>query len=116
MDISRLIASIALIAFCSACSERNRMATVDGQGLISQGQKLGVHIGDPLPLAVKTLEDQGLVMGGIVLGGNCLSPTKFAADRTVQLVDLSWRKGTVCLGVTHERVSHIGWLYNMLAP
>lgn len=92
------------------------MATIDGQGVISRGQKLGVRIGDSVPVAVKTLKGEGLVMGGTVRGGSCLSPETFEANYTVQLVDLSWRKGTVCLGVMQGRVSHIGWLYNLLAP
>jgi hypothetical protein len=92
------------------------MATVNAEGLVTSGKKLGVSVGATEQSASRTLLLQGLVRAGVVRGGSCLSPRAFRADYTVQFVDLSWRRGTVCLGITRGRVSHVGWLYNFLAP
>lgn len=100
----------------AGCSERNRMATVDAEGLIDGGKKLGVEVGESQQDATRTLIAQDLQLGGIERGGTCNSPRTFKADYTVQFLDMSWRRGTVCLGITSGRVSQIAWLYNLLSP
>lgn len=111
------IFAVALAApFETGCSERDRMATIDSEGLVTTGGKLGVRVGATERAATRTLLTQGLQRAGIERGGTCLSPRVFPADYTVKFVDLSWRRGTVCLGITRGRVTQVGWLYNMLSP
>jgi hypothetical protein len=89
---------------------------IGGEGLVTSGAKLGVAVGATERTATQTLVLQGLSRAGVERGGTCLSPRVFRADYTVQFLDTSWRRGTVCLGITRGRVSQIGWLYNFLGP
>lgn len=115
MRWSQLIPALATL-LVAGCSERNSMATIDGEGLITAGWKLGAEIGASEETATRTLLNQGLERAGVEKGGTCRSPRTFRANYTVQFLDLSWRKGTVCLGITRGRVSQIAWLYNPLSP
>ena len=65
------------------------MATIDGEGLLTKGEKLGVRVGATEWAATRTLLTQGLQRAHIERGGACLSPRVFPADYTVQFVDLS---------------------------
>ena len=89
---------------------------MQAEGLIDRGQKLGVPIGATLAIARKTLVEQGLEFSAIERGGSCNSPRTFPADYTAYFLDMSWRRGTVCVGVTNRRISHIAWMYNPLSP
>jgi len=114
--MKRQIVASALALIATACSERDGMATIEGEGLVATGEKLGVRVGATEKAATQTLLMQGLERAGVERGGTCLSPRVFRADYTVQFLDTSWTRGTVCLGVTRGRVTHIAWLYNMLSP
>ncbi len=92
------------------------MATVQAEGLIDRGQKLGIPIGTTLAAAKKTLIDQGFQVGSVEQGGSCNSPRTFPAEYTAYFIDMTWRRGTVCIGISKRRVSHIAWLYNPLSP
>lgn len=65
------------------------MATIDGQGLISNGSRLEVMIGDAEQHAKRALERQGIIMAGTKRGGTCLTPARFQADYTTQFLDSS---------------------------
>lgn len=116
MKVIHLVAGLTLALLVAGCSELDRMATINAEGLVDHGNKLGIPIGAALGAARGALSNRGLIETGIERGGSCNSPRTFPAEYTVFFVDLSWRRGTVCLGVTRGRVSHIAWLYNALSP
>ena len=116
MTHAHFAACLTLVLICAGCSERDKMATIDAEGLVDRGQKLGVPIGATISTAQKTLTAQGFQAASVERGGSCNSPRRFAADYTAFFMDMTWRKGTVCIGVTRGRVSHIAWLYNPLSP
>lgn len=114
--MNRVIILFMFAALLSTgCSERDRMA-ISGEGLVTSGELLGVGIGTTEQQATEAMVMQGLARAGVERGGTCLSPKGFRADYTIQFVDFSWRRGTVCLGVTRGRVTQIGWLYNIFSP
>jgi hypothetical protein len=115
MNQFRLATLATILLLCPACSDRTTAALVNGEGLLAEGSRFGVSVGDPFSTASTTLLKQGFQVGTIDPGGNCLSPKNFPAERTAYFLDLSWRQGTVCLGITKGRVSQIGRLYNPLS-
>lgn len=37
-------------------------------------------------------------------------------DEVLVFVDVSWRKGTICVGISDGRVKSSAWHYNFLQP
>lgn len=95
-------------------NDLNRVAVFDGSGQISSGKLANIEVGQQQDVASKYLLDRGMISGVYKDDGSCPIQGKF--DNILVFVDLSWRKGTICLGVVKSKIATVAWRYNLFQP
>jgi hypothetical protein len=108
-------ASIMFVGIAFALSDEiNRVALIDYTGQKSSGSFAGVRIGDRAEVAYTSFKRRGMLNQPYRDDGSCRTTGNY--DEILVFVDTSWRKGTVCVGVTHGTIKTFAWRYNFLQP
>lgn len=111
-----LIAALVGIGFLKA-DEFNRAGMLSSEGYIESGSKFDVTIGMPRDAAARRLSDRGLEEVEQLTADQSCHGRSYGADRQVELwYDRSWRRGTICLSSTGNRVASLSWIYDWSAP
>ncbi len=108
---------VALVGFgYLMADEFNRAGVLSSKGYIESGSKFGIDIGMSRDAAARQLSDQGLEQVELTATQSCHGRSH-GPDRYVELwYDRSWRRGTICLSSTGNRVASVSWVYNWAAP
>ena len=107
-----LVACLVLGVFFA--NDLNRVALFNASGQTVSGKLAGVEIGQRQGLATQALLKLGMISGVYRDDGSC--PIQGRFDNILVFTDLSWRKGTICLGVVEERIAAVAWRYNLFQP
>lgn len=107
-----LLFSVFVAVICMGDINRAALTNFTGQKL--SGSFAGINIGDGQELARNKLFKKEMVIVKYVDDGSC--PINSAFDKILVFVDVSWRKGTICIGISQGRVKAIAWRYNFMQP
>jgi hypothetical protein len=108
-------AGIVLVGIAFVLSDDiNRVALVDYMGQQTSDGFAGVRIGDRAEVASTAFAKRGMLSAPYQDDGSCPITGKY--DEILVFVDMSWRKGTICVGVTQGAVKAFAWRYNFLQP
>jgi hypothetical protein len=110
-----LVAALAGIGYMMA-DEFNRAGILSSEGYIESGSKFGMEIGMSRDTAASRLSERGLEQVELTAQQSCHGRS-YGPDRQVELwYDRSWRRGTICLSSTGNRIASVSWIYNWSAP
>jgi hypothetical protein len=112
--IAGVVTVLLLLFSVTLFDDINRAALIDYTGQKSSGSFAGIAIGDPQSSARETLLQRGMTIVHYQDDGSC--PIEGQFDDILVFVDLSWRKGNVCIGISQGAVKSIAWRYNFLQP
>lgn len=95
-------------------SDLDRIALIDTHGQKSSGTLAGVRVGQSSQDAVYNLKNLGMRSANYADDGSC--PLRGRFDQIIVFIDVSWRKGTICIGIIQGKVSSVAWRYNFFQP
>jgi len=84
-------------------------------GMIVEGKKFGISIGDDRKSVNDKLNKIDLKIDDISRDNKCVS-RKVLGDYALYSYDMSWRKGVICIGISQSRVRSIAWSFSAFAP
>ena len=110
------LAGVSHALAVSRYSAFNRAGLVGSQGRISSGRKFGVGIGDDYHAVARAFGQLGFEERELTKPHSCHS-FAYAAHLTPHLwFDNSWRKGTLCVVTSGDRVVYLSWAYGFGFP
>lgn len=107
-------AIVGLAIWFVAFDDLDRAALAHYTGQKSSGTFAGVSVGDPEDVAVQAFESRRMVSAPYADDGSC--PLSGTFDHVLVFVDVSWRKGTICVGISEGVVKSMAWRYNFMQP
>jgi RHS repeat-associated protein len=107
-----IILFFAVIWLC--LNDLDRIALVDTHGQKSAGGLAGVRVGQSEQDAVYEFMQRNMVRASYADDGSC--PLRGRFEKALVFIDMSWRKGTICIGISEGKVASIAWRYNFLQP
>lgn len=121
----RILVMLALLVLCAwliaylASDEFDQAAMTGGsRGHINSGAKFGIYVGMPMSHARQILSKRGLTFYERASPSNPTPPhaclgRRYPANRHIEVwADDSWRRGTICLSSTEEKVVSVAWHFN----
>lgn len=94
-------------------NDRNWTALLDGIGVINDGGRFGIRIGDTEARVRSRLARAGLRFEEKNSDVNCVINRLDRSSVMEVYSDSSWRNGVVCVGYRNDLVSQIGWFYTV---
>ena len=100
----------------SRYSAFNRAGITGAAGRIGSGEKFGTTIGDPPSEAERNFKELGFEKVALTRPQSCHG-FRYSKEQTVQLwFDNSWRRGTLCVVSSAQKVTHLSWSYGIGFP
>lgn len=97
-------------------SEFNRAGLVGTSGRIDSGEKFGVSIGDDYRHIQERFQRIGFEKTELTKAQSCHGFDYPQHQRPELWFDKSWKKGTLCLVTSRDKVTYLSWSYGMGYP
>ena len=109
--LAALLLFLAAIAVWVLLNPLNREVLFGEQGIITEGKKFGIEIGQDTRPALESLENLGLELNSTRVDGICQGHS-FGTGKTVYVFrDSSCRNGVVCIVSHDSKMEAIGWFF-----
>ncbi len=106
-----LLAILLGLTVFTLANPLNRQILLDGDGVIDEGAKFGVEIGQDMPSVLLELEELGLDLTTTRLDGTCQGQ-EFGPGKDVHVFrDVSIRNGVICTVSDGGKLEAIGWFF-----
>ena len=112
-----IVIVVGILVYLSS-DELDQAGFTSSSGYIESGTKFGIYIGMPVSDARQRLAGRGLSPVDLTRERSFNSPQRchgrtYGPDRHVELWwDNSWRRGTICLTSTRDKVASVSWHFN----
>lgn len=100
----------------SSYADFNRSGIFGSNGRIAMGSKFGVEIGDSYEKAKSLMLSLGFENPDLTKAGSCHGYDYGKEFEPHLWFDNSWRKGTICIITSSNKVRYVSWSYGLGFP
>ena len=94
----------------------NRSGILGSKGRITTGSKFGIEIGENYETAKSLMLSLGFENPELTKAGSCHGYDYGKELEPHLWFDNSWRKGTICIITSSNKVRHVSWSYGLGFP
>ncbi|WP_417616849.1 hypothetical protein [Parasphingorhabdus sp.] len=113
------LAAILFLSYAlgfSRYADFNRSGILGSNGHVVTGGKFGIEVGENYKRAEAVMMSLGFENPELTKAGSCHG-YDYGKDLEPNLwFDNSWRKGTICIVTSSDKVRHISWSYGLGFP